>query len=274
MGGLSRSRDRRGDTASSSYVLEVVPIVAVEHIGTGPFSGEASGNMKAEIITHGRSYGVITSESDAAILKALLVLKAASRNQLIELLSLSGHSLKKSIPRLCRLGFIDRIETGKTPPLYMLGPEGRALLKQRPEEWHILKAFRIAAANQLYMKLRNVWSDMEYRVEPHQGLTASISVGDTEFGVIAPRVWPGETNWARDLADLAPDDVRLLLICGSRTMAEECSRVIKSARPIRYSWDGLLRDEVRFYKKSGNGLASAETIFSEKNVLTRKASVV
>lgn len=244
------------------------------HVGTGPFSGDPNGSMKATYHTHGRSYGLVTSESDAEILKALTILKAASRHQLSELLGLSNHSLKKSIPRLSRLGFIDRLETGQTPPLYILGPESRALFKQKSEEWHILKAFRIAAANQLYVKLWRIWPDMKYKVEPHQGLTAQIKSGGAEFGIIAPRLWPGETSWARDMAELAPDEVRLLIVAGSRAYAEECARIIKTPRPIRFTWDGILKDNVKFYKKAGNKLISAEDLSPEKSDLTKKAVVV
>ncbi len=232
----------------------------IEHDGTGPFSGEPSGLMKANIVSCGRSYGIVTSESDAKILRALMHLKAASRNQLSEFLDLSDHSLKKSIPRLCRLGFIDRLETGRTPPLYMLGPESLALFGKKSEEWHILKAFRIAAANQLYVTLKCVWPDIEYHVEPHQGFTALIKYGNVEFGIIAPRVWPGETSWARDMAELAPDEVKVLIVAGSKTYAEECARVIKSARPIRFTWDGILKDGAQFYKKAGNKLILAEAL--------------
>lgn len=232
----------------------------VEHDEMGPFSGEPSGLMKASIISHGRSYGIVTSESDAKILRALAHLKAASRNQLRALLDLSDHSLKKSIPRLCSLGFIDRLETGRTPPLYMLGPESLALFGKKGEEWHILKAFRIAAANQLYVALKYVWPDIQYQVEPHQGLTALIKYGSAEFGIIAPRVWPGETSWAKNMAELAPDEVRVLIVAGSKTYAEECARIIKSSRPIRFTWDRIIKDGAKFYKKAGNKLAIAEDL--------------
>ncbi len=238
----------------------VLSIKVIKHFETGPFSGEASGLLKANIVSHGRSYGLVTSESDAEILKTLVFLKAASRYQIGQLLGLSANSLKSSIPRLCRLGFVDRLETGKTPPLYFLGPEGKVLFKQKSEEWHILKAFRIAAANQLYIMLKHIWPDMEYTVEPHQGLTAQIKSGDVEFGVIAPRVWPGETIWVRDMAELAPDELRLLVVAGSRGYAEESARVIKTQRPIRFTWDGVLKSCVRFYRKSGNRLALAEDL--------------
>lgn len=242
----------------------VVRIKPINNLDTGPFSGEASGLLKADLISHGRSFGLVTSESDARILKALVNLKVASRYQIGQLLGLSANSLKSSMPRLCRLGFVDRLETGKTPPLYMLGPEGRALFNQNSEEWHILKTFRIAAANQLYLMLKDTWPNMEYMVEPHQGLTAQIKAGKIEFGIIAPRLWPGETTWAKDMAELAPDQLRLLIVAGSRHYAEECSRIIKTNRPIRFIWDGVLKSSVRFYKKSGNRLAMAEDFYHSK----------
>lgn len=248
--------------------------MGISFTGTGPFSGDPNGQMKATYHTHGRSYGLVTSESDAQILDALIMLKAASRHQLSELLGLSNHSLKKSIPRLSRLGFIDRIETGRTPPLYVLGPESRALFKLKKEEWHILKAFRIAASNQLFVMLKCVWPDMEYTVEPHQGLTAQMRAGDIEFGIIAPRLWPGETTWAREMAELAPDNIRLLIVAGSREYAEECARVIKTQRPIRFTWDGLLKENIIFYRKAGNKLVAAEDLTPEEPGLTEKVYVI
>ena len=55
--------------------------------GNRAFSGDPNGQMKATYHTHGRSYGLVTSESDAQILDALKMLKAASRYQLSELLA-------------------------------------------------------------------------------------------------------------------------------------------------------------------------------------------
>lgn len=251
-------------------VVEIERMSIPLHEGTGPFSGAADGLMPARIVSYGRSYGIITSESDAKVLKALALLKAASRHQIGEYTGLSQHALKTSMPRLLRLGFIDAIETGRTPPIYMLGPEGLILFKKKPEEWHVLKAFRIAAANQLFLKLRPVLgADVSYEVEPHQGLTASIKAGDTEFGVIAPRVWPGEVDWCRDMVDIAPEEVRLVIVAGSKLLAEECCRVIKSPRPIRFTWDGLLKDGAVFYKKKGNILIPAENF-----TLTEQSKVI
>lgn len=230
----------------------------IEHVETGPFSGEVNGRLSGKIITSGRSYGIITSESDATILKALIMFKSASRNQISEYTGLSHQSLKKSIPRLCRLGYIDRLETGKTPPLYMLGPESLKMFNMKADEWHILKAFRIAAANQLYLKMYEVWPDLEYTAEPHQGLTALIRKKDTEYGIIAPRIWPGEVDWCRDMVELAPDDVRIIIVAGSKTLAEECARVIKEPRPLRFTWDGILKEKAVFYQKKGNMLIAAE----------------
>jgi hypothetical protein len=184
--------------------------------------------------------------------------KSASRNQISEYTGLSHQSLKKSIPRLCRLGYIDRLETGKTPPLYMLGPESLRMFRIKAEEWHILKAFRIAAANQLYLKMREIWPDMEYTVEPHQGLTAEIMKKEVKYGIISPRIWPGEVDWCRDMVELAPEEARIIIVAGSRTLAEECARVIKAARPLRFTWDGILKEKAVFCKKKGNILIAAE----------------
>jgi hypothetical protein len=60
------------------------------------------------------------------------------------------------------------------------------------------------------------------------------------------------------MVELAPEDVRIIIVAGSKTLAEECARVIKEPRPLRFTWDGILKEKAVFYQKKGNMLIAAE----------------
>ena len=113
---------------------------------------------------------------------------------------------------------------------------------------------------------------MEYTVEPHRSSTAQMRAGDIEFGIIAPRLWP-ERQPGPEMADCTLN-IRLLIVSGSREYAEECARVIKTQRPIRFTWDGLLKENIIFYRKAGNKLVAAEDLTPEESGLTEKMYVI
>lgn len=255
---------------------------------TGPFSGDWQGRIAFRRQSAGRSRGaVLTSEADGRIVCCLRHLKVLSRHQLAALASLGQERAKRSCARLFRLGFLDRLVTDRTPPLYVLGPTALHLLNQPDETWDVLRAFRLAAANQLWLGLRG-WADT-YHVEPHLGLTASFTRGGKRFGVLCPRLWPGDIDWCRDLAALADD--KLVIVAGDGRQAAELARLLPVEFPVRFTWDALLADgRPVFYRRRGRKLEPAEEVDpgdnrpkddkekeeegeeereSEKNILTR-----
>lgn len=210
----------------------------------GPFAGEPSGVLSLVREGRGRSRAYLTGERDVDIVKTTAALKVVSRSHLASLLGL-GEGSKKTVERLFRLGFLDRLVTGRTPPLYVLGVEGRAYLHARNDEWDVLRVLRIAAANSFWVRFREARPDAEWKVEPHLGLTASFKLGENSFGILAPRLWPGDVDWCRKLAALVPESGRLVVLAASRGQAEELSRVLSVRCSVRYTWD---RDSLTFYR--------------------------
>lgn len=222
----------------------------------GPFAGDPSGDMALTRETRGRSFGYVLSEQAAEVLKAVACFRVLSRNQAALVTRLSQQVVGRAADRLFRLGFLDRLVTGRTPPLYVLGPEGVALLgSTQNEEWNPLRAFRLAAAAQLYVALKG-WrlSDAQYHPEPHQALTAIISAGLVDYGVLAPRLWPGEVATTKQLADLFPEDGRLIVVAGSEEQGRELARVIPPHLSVRFTWDALLVGAPTFFERRGTHL--------------------
>ncbi|MHB8927827.1 MAG: hypothetical protein ACYC9Q_09260 [Bacillota bacterium] len=222
----------------------------------GPFAGDPSGDMALTRETRGRSFGYVLSEQAAEVLRAVARFRVLSRNQAAVVTCLSQHVVTRATDRLFRLGFLDRLVTGRTPPLYVLGPEGVALLgSTQSGDWNPLRAFRLAGAAQLYTAMKG-WrfSDAQYYPEPHQALTAIISAGLLDYGVLAPRLWPGEVATTKQLADLFPEDGRLIVVAASEEQGRELARVITPHLNVRFTWDPLLVGTPTFFERRGTHL--------------------
>jgi len=222
----------------------------------GPFAGDPSGDLSLSRESRGRSFGHVLSEQAAEVLRVVARCRVLSRNQIALLTRLSHHAVSRITDRLFRLGFLDRLVTGQTPPLYVIGPEGAALLGSLSEDWNPLRAFRLAAAAQLYIAMRG-WRfpDAQYHPEPHEALTALISAGLTDYGVLAPRLWPGEVAATKQLADLYPEDGRLIIVAGSEDQGKELARVIPPHVNVRFTWDALLTGGTpAFFARRGKDL--------------------
>lgn len=228
----------------------------------GPFAGNPEGVLRLVREGRGRSFACLSGLNDEEILKAVRALKVASRSHLASLLGLSENGSKKTLERLFRLGYLDRLKIEHTPPLYVLGVEGRLLLGLKDEEWDVLRALRIAAANSFWVRFRQVRPDASWQVEPHLGLTAGFTLGKTFFGVLAPRLWPGEIDWCRKLAALVPESGRLVILAACRAQAEELSRVLSVACQVRFTWD---RECLVFYRGFKGILEPAED-FSQRPI--------
>lgn len=217
---------------------------------TGPFSGVPDGTLPMRRVSAGRSYGTVTSPEAARVMRTVVRCKVISRRQIAALAQLGEDGAKRALDRLFRLGFVDRLETARTPPLYVPGPEALKRFSLVPEEWDILRALRLAAAAQLYMRLRERWPDAEYRPEPHLGLTASMALGSQEYGVLCPRLWPGDVSWCREMAEALPSDARLIVVAGDGEQARELARLLPDI-PLRITWDVMLCDGLRLWRREG-----------------------
>lgn len=216
----------------------------------GPFSGSPDGNLPMRRVTAGRSYGSITSPEAARVFQLVVRCKALSRKQAAVLARLGEHGARRAIERLFRLGFLDRLEIPRTPPLYVAGPEAAKRFSLVPEEWDVLRALRLAAAAQLCLRLRDRWPDAEYRPEPHLGLTASMTLGSQEYGVLCPRLWPGDVSWCQEMAEALPSDSRVIVVAGDGEQARELARLLPDI-PLRFTWDAILSDGLRLWRREG-----------------------
>lgn len=205
-----------------------------------PFAGVATGLLPMRRETRGRSFAVVPSERAAEVIGLVARLKALARWQIVHLLRLRSD---KVIRTLYLTGYLDRLTTAETPPVYVLGPESLALLGRGDEVWDVLRMLRLVAANQLYLRLRCGWPDLEYELEPHLGVTAYLRLGGREYSLLCPRVWPGDSIWCREMVALLPADAFAIILAGSEETAWELARIVPADGPVlRFLWDGLLCD--------------------------------
>lgn len=243
---------------AEKYIVDAP--LETEHLG--PFAGSADGQMSLRINSRGRTYAMLGGEKDEDVLRLVSQLKVASRHHIMVLLGLGKQGSKNILKRLCRLGFLDCINLQGVPPLYAMGTEGRLALGVNKEEWDVLRCLRLAAVNSFWSQFKIQRPDAEWKIEPHLGLTALLTLGQTHFGILVPRLWPGDIDWCRQLADLASDSGRLIIIAASRQQAEELSRVIHTNCPVRYTWD---RAGLVFYRRMYGALEVSET-FSQNGI--------
>ena len=224
--------------------------------GPGPFSGDASGLMEVRIESRGITCSELLYEVDGRVTALALGLRVVTRAQAGRLF---GLRCKEAMTRLYRLGFLDRLVTGKTPPGYCPGPE---LRRRRPV---ILGAFtaprflRLVAAGQLWLSLPGGSS---WKAEPLLGFQGRWEYGGAVFWVIAPRVWPLEVEWFRENIGFLPEGERVIVLAGTRRLAEECAAVCPAHVEARYVWDRVVKPgvPVRFWALGRGGLEEAEEL--------------
>lgn len=231
----------------------VIALMEGEKIVRGPFSGNPEGIMPMRRDRRRAYYGVLPPEGTRAVVRLLAEYKVLSSNQLMLLGGFKGFGFKQRLSEMVARGYIDRLVTEQTPPLYVLGEAGCRQAGVDDREWDILSALKIAAANQFCIQLKNKAADFEYMVEPHLGLTAKILYRQQEFGVLAPRWWPGQNSWALEMLALTPLESKTIIIAGIRAQAEELARLIRE-RQVRFTWDAELKEGITLYKKVGQTL--------------------
>jgi hypothetical protein len=204
-----------------------------------------------------RGNGLINSEVEAAVIKLAARLKIISRSQAEIAIGINGEKLRKVFKRLWGWGYLDRLVSGVAPPLYVLGPEGRKIMKAPREEWDTVRAFRLVMANQLCLRL----PQFDYEPEPGPGVTGLLKLNGIEYPVYCPRL--GDEDWCRIVTDLLPKGSRPVIVAATKEMAERLAERIRFDLPVRFIWDDkLANSEFCFYRREKGVLVPAE-----KNIL-------
>lgn len=198
----------------------------------GPFSGDPGGMSLRLSSRPFRDASCLHGPKDPQVLSFLREALAASAWQVSKAVGVSPDTVR----RLWGSGFLIRLETGKTPPLYALSPSfsGRAF------EWDVLTAIKLAASCQLWLCLRKAWPGSRYVPLPNPVYTALVSWRGTDFWVVCPRIFPGQVDSSRDDIEAAPPESRVVVVAGSRELAEEVCRVSEPPVPVRFVWDRIL----------------------------------
>lgn len=215
----------------------------------GPFSGLYEYRKRGGGYSGGTV--IVSSGKDAAVLEALKACGVMSAYQLKLYL---GVRELNSMAGLARRGLVDVYESGKTPPLYALGPAGADLLGVPYRVYRGLEVCRLAAANQLWVWLRKVWPDAEWDVCGGYPLLVRRGI---VYVVAAPRYRVGEGVY---LAGAYAAGERVLVIMAHGDQYRELPLPSDPGR-VRYTWDNLLKEGVRFYKLEGSRLVE-DAVFS------------
>lgn len=201
---------------------------------------------------------VVAHPQDGVVLDLFRGLRVLSSAQVAELSGLSHRAARSSVSRLFALGYLDRLCAGSAPPLYVLGKAGSSLFRVWPEEWDAPSAFRLAAANQLFLSLRRAWGDFEWRTRPGLGAEAGFARAGKEYLVFAPRC--GEGRRFAPFLRAVPAGTRVLVVAGDRETALSAASSASSGS-LRFTWDALLKNGAPvFYRWDGRRLEEAERL--------------
>ncbi|MGB9819683.1 MAG: hypothetical protein ACPLRZ_11495 [Thermovenabulum sp.] len=205
----------------------------------------------------------LVAENDINILHAIGKCRVASSLQLSSLLSIKQRSAKKSLIRLFSLGYVDKLHIERTPPLYKLGKGGEILLKDKVYkqlEINTLMALKYAASTQLYVQFYKYFGDsVSYRTIGADSIIAEIILKRSQYIIVVPRIWSGSEEEIKAAEIIEDIDDKIIIVAGSKEQAEKIARIQKGKEnAVRYTWDGILKDGLAFYKKSGNILIESE----------------
>ena len=240
---------QNGAAAAASCASSPVPE------GPGPFSGDPSGMMEVRVESRGITCAEILHDLDARICELVVGLRVLTRAQAAHAL---GSSCREAMGRLYQLGFLDRLVTGRTPPGYCPGPELRRKRPMQLGAFTALRFLRLVAAAQFWVCL----SGGSWRAEPYLGFQGRWEYRGAVFWVIAPRLWPLEVEWFRENVGFLPEGDRVIVVAGTRQLAEECARVCPPHVEARYTWDKALAPggPVQLWAAGKRGLEEAEVL--------------
>lgn len=231
---------------------------AVVRMARGPFS--VVGGIEFVREERPDLGAVIAHPQDGLVLNLFREFEVLTSHQVMELGRLTEGAAKESVKRLFRLGYLDRLVTGRTPPLYTLGEAGARLFGVWEKEWDVVAAFRTVAANQLCAALRRTGEVRNWEVGAKGRATARFTWNDREYWVLAPRCGAGEVAWAASVLNVFPPAFRVIVVCGDEEVA---ARVAPAGRgpQVRYTWDALLKEgPVVLYRWAGGSLEEAEHV--------------
>lgn len=214
----------------------------------GPFSVAEGKTLARE----SRGYcenAIITTRAGVAVAEAILKYKLLTRSQL-SMLTGYTRAMKPTLKVLWQLGYLDRLVTGQTPPVYCAGPVMRAKYGLRKEEWRLPDAFRLVAANQLAAVLASKKVPFGYEVRTDASATATLTLGNRSYVLLAPRLYLNEEQWCRDAINTHGIDARVIVIAASPEQAEDISDYVYDVGPeVRYTWDAVLKDRAAFFRR-------------------------
>ncbi|MCR4425027.1 MAG: hypothetical protein NUW23_02395 [Firmicutes bacterium] len=224
----------------------------------GPFAGHPEGTVTLRRLARTKPDCFIANGHQIDTLRLLSELKVLTSAQIAALRGIQPRTMKDNLRHMWLAGLVDRLETDISPCMYAVGYESARLLRLTLERFSVGSAFRLVAANQLYVAMRRLWPEVDYTAAPHDGVTAQARLGSTTYAILAPRLFPGDVVWCEEMIEYVPDDMRLLVVCASRKQAEEIARAVAPEAMARFTWDTELANGLRLYKRFAGSLEIAE----------------
>lgn len=202
--------------------------------------------------------GVISSKLEVGLVELAGKWKVYTGHQAALALGADRSKVRAALSRLVRLGYLDRLVTGSTPPLYTLGEEGSRVLRMPLEEWDAVRAFRLVMVHQLYLRLPEIF---ENRADPGNGWDGLLQVKGVEYPVLCPRAGEAEVERCLLILGLLPEGSRPVVVAAAAEEAEEVASRMKSGLEARFVWDELLgSDTFFFYRWTGSRLEPSEEV--------------
>lgn len=216
--------------------------------GGGPFSIAEGRTLTRE--TRGFYHdAIVTTEAGVAIVEAVLKYKVLTHSQ-VAMITGYAQAPKRTLKVLWQIGYLDRLVTGKTPPVYCAGPVMRMRYGLRKEEWRLPDTFRLVAANQLAALLTAKKVPFEYEVGMEASVTATITIAGRPYVLLAPRLYNNEEQWCRDAINTHSHSERIIVIAATAEQAEDVSDYVYDVGPqVRYTWDAVLKDRAAFFRR-------------------------
>jgi len=220
----------------------------------GPFAGAADGAVAARRVSYPPDPSfVVRSDTQAKLISLADRLKFFTRHQAVKLL---GRAAEKQLKKVHRAGYLDRLVTGKTPPVYTAGPALGKAAGIQTQDSRMPGLFRTVAANQLYVALGGV---IQYEATGEEWPTAVIKVRDRTYWVLAPRLWPKEDIWLDSATDGLDPDTRLIVVAPSEMHALDAGPLLAmKGISVRYTWDTAIKDSFCLFRYTAYGFVPDE----------------
>ncbi|MGB9866525.1 MAG: hypothetical protein ACPLPR_01255 [Bacillota bacterium] len=217
----------------------------------GPFCGSRDGVLAFRRMSRPPDpCFVVRAEAQAHLLELAGKLKFFTRRQAVRVL---GPCAGKHLRVLHGAGYLDVLETGRTPPVYMPGPGVLEVLGVEARGCRMPHILRTVAANQLYAVLGGA---VEYEATGEDWPTAVLGAGERTYLVLAPRLWPEEDVWLDWAVSGLDPEARVIVVAPSETGAMEAAQTC-AARGVtaRYTWDAELKDGFALFRYTSLGFA-------------------